>query len=354
MSLPQISVIIPTFNRPALVQQAVESVLGQRGGFPFEILVIDDGSAPATAEALQHFGDRIRYVRQENAGLNPARNHGLRLATGAFIALLDDDDVWMPDKTVRLMAALERYPRAGFVHSDFWIWKPELDERRADGLRSWFPRPFSWAEMYEARSGAASADEPVDGEDPATGPAYVGDIYYWSLFAPMVLPSTAIIRRSALPADSRFPEHDSVGDWEFFARLSHRSAAVFVPRETALNRSHDDAVRLTRTDPRLRMQRRIGLIHRLWRQDPAFMQAHGAEVTRIEAAVLRRLARVNIAAGSGAEARDSLRGVRAIGGRLAASDALLWALSSVGIAGAGVALYRVVRARLRSPKRSGF
>jgi glycosyltransferase involved in cell wall biosynthesis len=354
MGAPLISVIVPTFNRPALVQQAVESVLAQHGGFAFEILVIDDGSSPATAEALRRFGDRIRYVRQENAGLNPARNHGLRLATGSYIALLDDDDVWMPDKTERLMAALERYPRAGFVHSNFWIWRPEPDERRADGLRSWFPRPFSWAEMYEERSGAGPTDDPAEGEHPAAGPAYVGDIYYWSLYAPMVLPSTAIIRRSALSDETRFPEFDSVGDWEFFARLSHRSAAVFVPRETTLNRSHDDAVRLTRADPRLRMQRRIGLIHRVWRQDPVFMQAHAEQVNRVEAAVLRRLARVNIAAGGGAAARDSLRGLRAIGGKLTASDALLWALSSIAVTGAGVGLYRVVRARLRSPKRSGF
>ncbi len=354
MSPALITVIIPTFNRAELVQQAVESVLTQQGGFSFDILVMDDGSTPATGEALRRFGDRIRVVRQENAGLNPARNHGLRLARGAFIALLDDDDVWLPDKTMRLMAALQRYPQAGFVHSNFFIWKPDHDERQADGLRSWFPRPFEWAEIYEERSGDAPTDEAAPGEDPATGPAYFGDVYYWSLFAPMVLPSTSIIRRSALAADTRFPEMDSVGDWEFFARLSHRTGAVFVPRETTLNRSHDDAVRLTRTDPRVRMQRRIGLIHRLWRQDPVFMQAHAAQVNLIEAAVLRRLAKVNIAAGGGAAARDSLRGLRAVDGKLTASDAVLWALSSVAVAGVGVALYRRVREHLRPPTKGGF
>ena len=81
VSRPLISVIIPTYNRPAYVQQAVQSVLDQHGGFTFDIVVVDDGSTPETAAALRRFGDAIRVVRQDNAGLNPARNHGLELVT---------------------------------------------------------------------------------------------------------------------------------------------------------------------------------------------------------------------------------------------------------------------------------
>ena len=79
---PLVSVVIPTFNRAPLVRQAVESILAQDGGFRFEIIVIDDGSTYETRETLASYHDRIRYIRQENAGLNAARNHGLRMVSG--------------------------------------------------------------------------------------------------------------------------------------------------------------------------------------------------------------------------------------------------------------------------------
>ena len=194
------------------------------------------------------------------------------------------------------MAALERFPEAGFVHSNFFVWKPEHDERRPDGLRSWFPRPFEWDEMYAERVRVRlDADARPDG-GPDEVDAYAGDLYYWSIFSPMVLPSTAIIRRGALAPGERFPERDSVGDWEFFARLSHRRGAVFVPVETTLNRSHDDAVRLTRHG-----RHPPAAAHRPHpasvAADEAFAQAHAADLDRVETGCLRRLARLSIAAG---------------------------------------------------------
>ena len=354
MSRPLISVIIPTYNRPDYVQQAVASVLDQHGGFTFDIVVVDDGSTPATAAALRRFGGAIRVVRQDNAGLNPARNHGLQLVRGEYVALLDDDDVWLPGKTLQLMAALERFPDAGFVHSNFFVWKAEHDERRPDGLRSWFPRPYEWDEMYEARARVGVAVDARPDGVPEDVDAYTGDLYYWSLFSPMVLPSTAIIRRGALASGEQFPEMDSVGDWEFFARLSHRRGAVFVSAETTLNRSHHDAVRLTRTDPAVRLRRRIGLIQRVWREDEAFAQAHAADIDRVETACLRRLARLSIAAGRGAEARASLRAMRAIDGQIQPRDALLWGLSAVPAMRAGAALIRSARRHLPAPPPAGF
>ena len=82
MSEPRLSVIITTFNRPRLVQEAIESVLGQDAGPPFELIVVDDGFTGDTRDALQRFGRAIRYARQDNLGLNPARNHGLQLIQG--------------------------------------------------------------------------------------------------------------------------------------------------------------------------------------------------------------------------------------------------------------------------------
>jgi hypothetical protein len=177
---------------------------------------------------------------------------------------------------------------------------------------------------------------------------YVGDLYRASLSAPMVLPSTAIVRREAL-GEAMFPEVDSVGDWEFFARLSHHRGAVFVPMDTTLNRSHDDPVRLTRTDPIARLQRRLGLIQRVWRQDAAFMAGRSAEVDRIEADCWRALARLGLAAGNRQAAKDALRALGALRVPPRASDALLWGLSYLPFAADAVRIGRTLRSRLRSP-----
>jgi glycosyltransferase involved in cell wall biosynthesis len=340
-----VSVIIPTFNRPILVQQAVESVLNQEGDFVFDIIVVDDGSAPDTREALQRFGSAIRYVRQENAGLNPARNHGMRLAKGEYIALLDDDDVWLPSKTALLMKALGEFPQAGFAHSDFFIWKPDGDIRRTSGLQSWFPTPFVWDEIYSKRVAVRLESAQRDLS------VYFGDIYYWSLFSPMVLPSTAIIRRAML-VGAEFPAVNSVGDWEFFARFSHRCGAVFLAHETTLNRSHEDAFRLTRVNPCVRMGRRIEMIDRLWRADPAFMGANGSEVDRVEAACLRKLARLGILRGEAPVAREALRALRAIDAHRSPSDPLLWLLARVPFVHHAARLLRFARHRTSTPVRS--
>lgn len=347
---PSLSVIIPTFNRAALVQQAIESVLQQRGGFRFEIIVVDDGSTAETEQGLRRFKDSIRYVRQDNAGLNPARNHGLRLASADYVALLDDDDVWLPFKTGLMMQALLHFPQAGFVHSNFTIWKPQSDSHRADGLRSWFSEPCAWDDMYEQHYDLSVAEHETLGLEQSTFRAYYGDLYYRSLFGPMVLPSTAIIRRSAIGTDFRFPEVDNtVGDWEFFARLSKRCGGVFVPKETTLNRSHEDAVRLTRIDASVQLQRRIALIQRVWRQDQAFMRNRKSEVDRVEAECLRRVAKLAISAGNGGAARAALCSLRGVVGRRTLGDQLLWGLACAPFARAAVGLMRSLRTRARAP-----
>lgn len=359
MSPPRISVMITTFNRPRLVQEAIDSVLAQDAGPPFEIVVIDDGSSAETRQALQRFGDAIRCVRQENRGLNPARNHGLRLVQGDVVAMLDDDDKWLPFKTRTMLAALEQYPQAGFVHSNFFVWKPDSDERRPDGLRGWFPRPFAWDEMYRERTEVAVPPAPGSaGESGACGgttvTAWFGDSYFWSIYSPMVLPSTALVRRRAAGEGPWFPEENHVGDWEFFARLSHRCGGVFVPIETTLNRSHDDEFRLTRTDNRIRVRRRLGMIRRLWRLDPEFLRDHRAELDRIEAGALRQLAKASFYAGDTAAARDALQTLRSLSGQAQTSDRLLGAAAVVPGAPAGLRLLRTLRGSLQRKPAKGF
>ena len=95
---PQISVIIPTFNRAWSLARAIDSVLTQTFA-PKEIIVVDDGSTDETAQVLAGYGDRIQVLTRPNAGVSSSRNAGICHSTGEWIALLDSDDEWMPEKT---------------------------------------------------------------------------------------------------------------------------------------------------------------------------------------------------------------------------------------------------------------
>ncbi len=99
---PRFSVIIPAFNAVATLARAIESVCAQ--SWPVhEIIVVDDGSTDATAEVARQFGDAVRLIRQENSGVSVARNAGAAAATGNWLAFLDADDWYSPDR-IRLHA----------------------------------------------------------------------------------------------------------------------------------------------------------------------------------------------------------------------------------------------------------
>ena len=94
---PEISVIIPTYNRASMVVEAVESVLAQEV-VDFELIVIDDGSTDETEARLSIYGSSLKYYQQENKGVSSARNRGLELSTAPLVAFLDSDDLWLPSK----------------------------------------------------------------------------------------------------------------------------------------------------------------------------------------------------------------------------------------------------------------
>ncbi len=107
--MPRVSAIIPTYNAPEFLMQAVESVLAQSYR-DYELIVVDDGSGPETRAALEPCMDRIRYIRQENAGPSAARNSGIRESAGELIAFLDHDDLWLPGKLVAQVEFMDAHP----------------------------------------------------------------------------------------------------------------------------------------------------------------------------------------------------------------------------------------------------
>lgn len=96
MTSPFVSVVIPTYNRIGYVTKAVESVLNQTFT-DYEIIVVDDGSVDGTKDNLAQYGDRIRYIYQKNSGVSVARNTGISISKGWWIAFLDSDDEWKPE-----------------------------------------------------------------------------------------------------------------------------------------------------------------------------------------------------------------------------------------------------------------
>lgn len=105
----QISALIPTYNRRTQVMQAIDSVLAQTVPIE-EIIVVDDGSTDGTVDAIhKRYGSRVSLFYQENSGVSAARNRGIRESRGEWIAFLDSDDIWFPNKIERQIEALNMF-----------------------------------------------------------------------------------------------------------------------------------------------------------------------------------------------------------------------------------------------------
>jgi glycosyltransferase involved in cell wall biosynthesis len=213
----EVSVIIPTYNRRDLVQRAIGTVLAQTRTVQ-EILVVDDGSTDGTGEALAAaFGDRIRCVRQANGGVSSARNHGLRLARGRYLALLDSDDEWLPEKTQRQIEWLQARPDYGMALCDV----VRMDAEHRD------------VELFRRRE--------LLPED--------GMILKWVLVQPALVPASVMMRREVFETVGGFDESLATGeDLDFHLRVAARWPIGIVeqPLVRAM-RGHDGLSSLART-----------------------------------------------------------------------------------------------------------
>lgn len=112
-----VSVVIPTYNRADLVREAIQSVLDQTYQ-NFEIIVVDDGSTDGTEQVLAPYKDKIIYIYQENQGGAAARNTGINRAKGKYIAFLDSDDLWFPQKLEKQVEILDKNQDISVVYSN--------------------------------------------------------------------------------------------------------------------------------------------------------------------------------------------------------------------------------------------
>lgn len=217
MTAARVSVVITTFNRRDLVTEAIRSVLAQTQPVD-QIIVIDDGSTDGTGAALAAaFGSQIQYVWQENAGVSAARNRGLAMASGRYLALLDSDDRWHPDKT-RLQAAwLDDHPGYGMVLCD--VARVDANGHPIDVLR---------------RRKAIPAD---------------GEVLKWVLRDPALVPASIMLRREVMDSVGGFDTDLATGeDLEFHLRVARewRVGVMELALATAM-RGHDGLSASART-----------------------------------------------------------------------------------------------------------
>jgi glycosyltransferase involved in cell wall biosynthesis len=199
-----VSVIIVAWNVQATIVRAIDSALGQDFA-DREIIVVNDGSTDETPALLRRYGDLIGVINQERGGIAPARNAAIRASSGEFIAFLDGDDVWLPDKLSRTVPILRDDPACVMVYSD-----ATLIDHNGDPCGSLVPSECAHAPAFKEMF-----------------------TRYWPL-----LESMAVVRRSAYDAVGGFAEYPGLfranGAGLFWMRLRELGCFHYLPEKLVL------------------------------------------------------------------------------------------------------------------------
>jgi glycosyltransferase involved in cell wall biosynthesis len=270
-----VSVIIPTYNRAALVQEAVASVLAQTWR-EFELIVVDDGSTDDTPEALAPYASRISLRRRESrGGVSAARNAGIAAARGEWLAFLDSDDLWLPEKLAHQMAYLSAHP------AQLWCQTEETWVRRGVRLKQ-----------------------------PSTHRKIGGRIFFQSLERCMVSPSAVILHRRLLEEHGGFDETlPAAEDYDLWLRLSWRYDIGLAPEPLVIKRGgHADQLSAQWGLDRYRIRALLKLL-----REPELPGSHARAARQV-------LARKCVIYAQGCDKRnkaDEARLYRELGGRTA-------------------------------------
>jgi glycosyltransferase involved in cell wall biosynthesis len=203
--MPDVSVVIPTHDRRRLLGQTLRSVLAQRG-VEVEVVVVDDGSSDGTAEAVAALGDRrVRLLRQQRPrGVASARNLGAAAAQAAWVAFLDDDDLWAPDKLARQLGRAQAEGRD-------WVYAGAVEVDGAGRLLGGSPPPSPEALLAELRR---------------RNPMPAGS-------------SNVVVRAALLTEVGGFdPALRHLADWDLWLRLARRGRPAWVAAPLVAYRIH--------------------------------------------------------------------------------------------------------------------
>lgn len=208
-----VSVIIPAFNAEKTIARAVDSVLAQDDVAAIEVIVVNDGSIDGTKTFCEAYGERIRYIEQENRGVSAARNRGIAAASGEFIGFLDADDELTPSYLSTFKEALSLFPES---------------------------KAFCGAYVKEAK-GVLTRCVPSD----FLGKRVFGSVDLIRAFAEnnyLLNTDTAIVHRSVFPEVGCFIEGMTLGeDIELWTRIAGRFTWCFMNRVTAIYHDVDQS-----------------------------------------------------------------------------------------------------------------
>ena len=217
---PLISVVIPVYNTAKYVTESIESAFAQTYS-PIEVIAVDDGSTDSSLEVLESYGDRIQIIQQENQGCGAARNAGNAIARGEFVAALDSDDVWLPDKLERQMALMARCPDLDVIFGRGMV----MDKHGHDLS---IPIPSAIPDSLQLCQ--------------VTSDGYVLEEDWFAVLADVnfIPHCSVLIRLSALEAVGGYdPEHRQTQDYQLWCRLAaHGCRLGFVDRIVFRLRRH--------------------------------------------------------------------------------------------------------------------
>ena len=231
-----VSIVIPTYNRAALVQRAIDSALQQT--YPdIELIVVDDGSTDGTEAAIRaRYGadPRVRYFHQENRGVAGARNRALTDARGDFVAFLDSDDVWRPWKLELQLACMRSFPEIGMLWTDMRAiasdGKVVADTYLRTMYRAW--RRFDVGHLFTE---AYALSDVAPGVKQAAGRTiHTGDIFSPMVLGSLVHTSTVLLRRDRMDIVGWFDEQLSRAgeDYDFHLRTCREGPVGFADLPT--------------------------------------------------------------------------------------------------------------------------
>jgi glycosyltransferase involved in cell wall biosynthesis len=199
--MPRVSVILPVFDAARTIEQAIDSLRAQSFA-DFEILAVDDGSSDRSLEILQRYGDSIKILRQENRGPSAARNLGVANSSGEYLGFLDADDWWKPEFLATMVARLERDPQCVMGYCDLQL---------VDSLG----KPFQTSLMAVRENRSPSVAD------------MLGTLW-------PIMPSGALVRRSALEAVGGYPEKlRAFEDVFLWLLLREKGPFAYVPEKLA-------------------------------------------------------------------------------------------------------------------------
>jgi glycosyltransferase involved in cell wall biosynthesis len=201
---------------------AIQSVLDQTYR-DVEIIVVDDGSTDPTKEKLGSFLDRITYLYQSNRGVSSARNAGLQACHGDYIAFLDADDHWYPEKLSLQLDALKHSPTVAAVFSDFALADVTGQIQQASYIKSEYGVFAAYALEWNSIFSSVRYQDAI--------PIYEGDIFRALFLGNFIKTSSVVIRRSAALSVAGFsPTRTTQEDYEYFLKLAIQFPFMFIDR----------------------------------------------------------------------------------------------------------------------------